>query len=893
MPSIVSGLEYDIFISYRHNDNRSGWVTEFVRSLQEELASTLKEPLFIYFDTNPHDGLRETHNVDKSLQGKLKCAIFIPILSRTYCDPKSFAWSSEFLPFRDIATEDGYGLDVNLGNGNVASRILPVRIHDLDAQDLALFEKETSGVLRSIDFVFKSPGVNRPLTPADNRTDNLARTYYRDQVNKVANAIKEILEAPTFSGKTAEPAPTRRTKAEPKETATSLSGTAWLWQELNNRLVFRAAFAYLVTAIVFFQLASLVFPALGWPDGTVDWLIWILIGLFPVALLSAWLFEFSPSGVIRTSSRESQSNPYTPEKKKPLTGNLLIGLLLVLLAIQFVYINIINKGTLQNNPTEQTIAVLPFTNPSGNEEEDYFTDGMMQEIINQLVKIRELNVISLTSSMVYRGSSKSVEQIAKELGVAHVLEGSVQRSGNQVKVAVRLIDARKDKNLWSESFIRDLSDIFSLQATISKSIARELKTVLSITEVENLNVVHTTSSEAYDYYLKSLHYEHVDDWINGIEMCDKAIAIDPKFTLAYVLRANWHGTHYFNKWPGWEGRDELAKADMQKAMELNPELPEVKIGRAFTLYHTERDYEGAIHILSELAQQRPNDVQVYYWLGIVQRRKGDWLNAIDNLERAVTMDARNTDYLIQTAYLHFVMRNYGRAIEYANRALGIEKDVGTAGLLVYNSLLAWKGDVDMANDTITEIAGRGKLESISDSMRLEWSKHYYKREFDQLLILTEQSKEEITEDQNYYEPRDLRFARIYHLMQNQKESKKFADKAISILRQRLFEPDPDYRIYSALGYAYAFAGYPTEALNYAKQAVDIMPIAADAFSDGLSSEQSLLEVYIITGDYEAAMNKIEYLLSIPGNISVQLLKVDPVYDKLRSLPRFNRIIGSG
>jgi TolB-like protein/Flp pilus assembly protein TadD len=892
MSSIVSGYEYDIFISYRHNDNRSGWVSDFVTALQEELATALKEPLSIYFDTNPHDGLRETHNVDKSLQGKLKCAIFIPILSRTYCDPKSYAWSNEFIPFRDLSREDNYGLDITLGNGNVASRILPVRIHDLDAADLALFEKETNSVLRSIDFVFKSPGVNRPLTPADSRNDNLAHTYYRDQVNKVANAIKEILEAPAFTGKEPERPTTHKGRIEKKEKKTSLSGLDWLWQELNNRLVFRAAFAYLVAAIVLFQLATLIFRAMDWPEWTISAVTWILIGLFPAALLAAWFFEFSPTGVIRTASRESQSNPYSPEKKKPLTGNVIIGLLLVLLAIQFAYINSVNTGTDQNHPNERTIALLPFTNPSGNEEEDYYTVGMMQEIINQLVKIRELNVVSLTSTMAYRGSSKSVDQIAKELGVAHVLEGSVQRAGNQVKVNVRLIDARKDKNLWSESFIRDLRDIFELQATISKNIARELKTVLSIAEVENLNLVYTTSSEAYDYYLKSLYYERKDDWINGIEMCNKAIAIDPKFTLAYVLRSNWQGTHYFNKWPTWEGRDKLAKADMQKAMELNPELPEVKICQAFTLYHSELDYESAIEILSALAQQRPNDVQVYYWLGIVQRRKGDWIAAVSNLERAVNMDPRNTDFLTQTALLHFVLRNYSKVIEYANRALAIDPDVGTVGWLIHTSLLAWKGDVDLANDTITEIAGRGKLESISDSMRLEWSKHYYKREFAQLLVLNEQSKEEITEDQNYYEPRDLRFARIYYLMQNQKACRKFANSAIAILRKRLFEPEPDYRIYSALGYAYAFAGYSTEAINFATKAVEVMPVSADAFSDGLSAEQSLLEVYIITGDYNAAMDKIEYLLSIPGNISVQLLKVDPVYDKLRSLPRFNQIIGS-
>ena len=142
MASIIPGYEYDIFISYRHNDNRSGWVAEFVAALQEELSATLKEPVSVYFDTNPHDGLLETHSVDKSLELKLKCLIFIPIISQTYCDPNSFAWQHEFVAFNKLAKEDQFGRDIRLLNGNVASRILPVKIHDLDSEDKALLENE-------------------------------------------------------------------------------------------------------------------------------------------------------------------------------------------------------------------------------------------------------------------------------------------------------------------------------------------------------------------------------------------------------------------------------------------------------------------------------------------------------------------------------------------------------------------------------------------------------------------------------------------------------------------------------------------------------------------------------------------------------------------------------
>jgi hypothetical protein len=189
MPSLLPGYEYDIFISYRQNDNRSGWVRQFVEDLREELGATLKDPVNIYFDENPHDGLQDTHLVDESLKGKLKCLIFIPILSRTYCDPKGFAWNHEFIPFCKMAREDGIGPFVRLANGNAASRILPVSIHDIDPRDKALFEEESGSALRGVEFVFRSPGVSRPLTSSDARQENISKTIYRDQINKTANAI--------------------------------------------------------------------------------------------------------------------------------------------------------------------------------------------------------------------------------------------------------------------------------------------------------------------------------------------------------------------------------------------------------------------------------------------------------------------------------------------------------------------------------------------------------------------------------------------------------------------------------------------------------------------------------------------------------------------------------
>ncbi|MEN8249864.1 MAG: tetratricopeptide repeat protein [Bacteroidota bacterium] len=195
MSSVIQGYHYDIFISYRQKDNKADhWVTHFVEHLKDEIEATFKEDISIYFDENPQDGLLETHDVDQSLKEKINVLIFIPIISQTYCDPNSFAWQNEFIAFRNFARTDKLGLDQKLPCGNVCKRILPVKIHEIEEEDQALYEKETGGVMRSIDFIYKAAGVNRPLRPNEEHPDdNLNGTIYRDQINKVANAVKEII----------------------------------------------------------------------------------------------------------------------------------------------------------------------------------------------------------------------------------------------------------------------------------------------------------------------------------------------------------------------------------------------------------------------------------------------------------------------------------------------------------------------------------------------------------------------------------------------------------------------------------------------------------------------------------------------------------------------------
>lgn len=271
MSGIIRGYNYDIFISYRQKDNKyDGWVSEFVDHLKSELEATFKEEISVYFDINPHDGLLETHEVDSSLKEKLKCLIFIPVISRTYCDPKSFAWENEFRVFIEEASRDRFGLKVKLPNGNVALRVLPVQIHELKPEDRSLIESVLGGYLRSIEFVYAEPGVNRPLSPRDSEVKNIHRISYRNQINKVANAIDGIISGLL---KEAEPETVRQeTEFEPSPATPPqvLKKARGQVSERKNRMVFSFSSAVIILALAAIYLFS---AGSSLPFSKRDWII--------------------------------------------------------------------------------------------------------------------------------------------------------------------------------------------------------------------------------------------------------------------------------------------------------------------------------------------------------------------------------------------------------------------------------------------------------------------------------------------------------------------------------------------------------------------------------------------------------------------------------------------
>ncbi len=506
MASLLPGFEYDIFISYRQKDNRyDGWVTEFVTQLKKELEATFKDEISVYFDANPFDGLLETNDVDKSLEGKLKCLIFIPIISQTYCDPKSFAWRQEFQVFNKLAKEDSYGRDIKLGNGNVSSRILPVKIHELDQEDLSMLEAELGGMLRSVEFIFKSAGVNRPLKSDDDRKENLNRTYYRDQINKVANAVKEIITAIRNPS---------RTQAQPRK--------------------------------------EVVVPA--------------------KRHTSRRLLAFTSAAVLA-----------------------------LVLAVYFIY-------SFTNARRDGSIAVIPFADLSQAHDQEWFCDGMTEEILSHLSRINGIRVISRTSCMKYKGSKTAAKDIAQELGVTHILEGSIRKSADRIRVTVQLIDAVKDEHIWSKNYdFTDSKDIFSLQASVSTNVAKLLKGSLTQQDKESISKTSTDNPAAYELYLKGRFFwafRTAESNDSAEHYYKHALELDPNYALAYAGLADCY-TLGQQRMTAVE-EIEVAKIYLAKALALDSNLCEALTTKGFIESHIEYDWQKGERTLARAIEINPN-----------------------------------------------------------------------------------------------------------------------------------------------------------------------------------------------------------------------------------------------------------------------------------------------
>jgi TolB-like protein len=671
---------------------------------------------------------------------------------------------------------------------------------------MKLFEKETGSVLRALDFVFKtSTGVSRPLKASeDHPNDNLSKTFYSDQINKVALAIKEII-----LGMKTEPAVPVKEKVEQRKSLEEA-------KKENER-------KKLITASLFSQ-----------------------------------------------------------KSKKRLI--ILISVFLCIIGA-FAIFKIINnsKQTQYLARLEKSIAVLPFKNDSPNDSNTYFINGIMEEVLNNLQKIQNLRVISRTSVEQYRNTVKSIPEIAKELGVNYIVEGSGQKYGNTFSLRVQLITAVKENHLWAESYeheIKEVNDICIVQRQIAQAIVEKLKVVVTPQEEDLIQQIPTNNTLAYDYYLKGKQYLSELRYDLAIDMYSKAIEQDPGFVKALLARSHIYSRIYFTRgleynYSGdWEGFDDLAKADFGKALKISPVLPEVKYYQADQFYIFERKYDKALEILDEVETQMPNNPLIFELRGAILRRMGQWEKSLKEWDKRIILDPLNASGYIEIAHTYRLMRKYPEALEYYNKSLLLDQNPENLDGKFFTILL-WKGDLMEAMKT-----------SELSVMDLGYYYFYYVRQYDKLIPITNKY-----EDQFSYFPKTLGLAQVYFLNANLSLCRQYADSAIAVLNIKIKESPEDDRYYAALGYAYAYKGENKKAIENAQKAVKLKPLKLDAWQ-GYYKELDLVKIYILTGKYDLAMDKIEYLLTIPDDLSVPLLKFEPAFDKLRGLPRFKKILST-
>ena len=563
MPSTIPGYEYDIFISYRQKDNSyDGWVTGFIQNLRKELEATFKEEIFIYTDENDYDGIREIHHVKDSLASKLKSVIFMPIVSQTYCDPDCYAWKNEFLEFKRIASADPLGLKIKLPNGNVISRVVPIRIHELDQLDQALLENELGAPVRSIDFIIKEQGVNRPLREnEDHPADNQYKLYYRDQINKVANVIKEVV----------------------------------------------------------LSLKS---------KDSVD------------------IIQEEPKKLL-------------PDQKKPVitkkTG--VIAALLVLLVVAYYFIN----SNFSSHPSDKKVAlaVLPFTSIGPEEESQYFADGIMEVLLSNLTLFPELKVKPKASVEKYRGMRSSVSDIADDMEVDYILYGSAQKYGEDIRVVVQLVDAKTDANIWSQNFVKKLSNLFEIQNQISESVASYLKANLTSAIEKQINRAPTDNFEAYDLYLQarqlSRKYEKsydADDIKEAIRLLERSIEMDNQFALGYAWLSGLKAIQSADRIDDQQVRDSIIVL-ANTALNIDSTIVEANLVLS-QLYNVQLDNVNTLRYSYKALSANTIDsltaIQLAKRIAAVYSRVGEVDKAIYLYDLLFSLDMNNKDAL----YLKFI-----------------------------------------------------------------------------------------------------------------------------------------------------------------------------------------------------------------------------------------------
>jgi TolB-like protein/Tfp pilus assembly protein PilF len=667
------------------------------------------------------------------------------------------------------------------------------------------------------------------------------------------------------------------------------------FEELKRRKVYRVAVAYVIAAGGIIQLASAVFPAWELPSWTLRLTVMLLLIGFPLALLLAWAFDVSPQGIQSTPSLDHGPELATGHRRRNIT--LLVGSGVLVSAVAGFFLLPRADATKMG----KSIAVLPFENFSNKPENAYFADGIQDDILTNLSKIRDLKVISRTSVMAYRGKPKGVRQIGKELGVSAILEGSVRREGNRVRVNVQLINAANDEHLWAEDYDRDLTDVFAIQTDLAQKIAHELQAQLSPSEQEQMTHKPTENGEAYLAFVEAHNLQTaLDDRAKlkqAVQLYERAIQLDPKFVLALANLSILHSWLYHNFEPTTAERD-LAKQFADRALTLAPDSPDAHLARGYSLYYGERDYEGALREFGIAQGGLPNDAQVYLVIGAIQRRQGKWKESTANLEKAVSLNP-NDAWPLQNLFFNYQMqRDFDAAGRVIDRALAINPKSFSLSELKVKLALTARGDLTVAEKALSQFekdkaSGKLKdldLETIAKVALGKADILMFQDKYSEALVALRELPQETSKDEPHGAIEASLLEGIIHKKLGQTAEAgaaflKAKEAAEAMVREAPNEPAR----HALLARALAHLGEKDAAIAEAKRAMELQPESVDAL-EGPHFTEALAEVYAVTGENAQAIKLLDGLLSRPGDLTVPWLKLDRTWEGLRDDPAFQAML---
>jgi TolB-like protein/Flp pilus assembly protein TadD len=651
------------------------------------------------------------------------------------------------------------------------------------------------------------------------------------------------------------------------------------FEEVRRRKVYRVAAAYVIAAGFIIQISSAVFPAWELPNWTFRFVVVLLLIGFPISLILAWAYDITPQGIRATPAPQTH-------RRRNLVMLIAIGVVVSAVAGFFLFPRASGRNV------EKSIAVLPFQSLSDEKENAYFADGMQDDILTNLAKIGDLKVISRVSVMSYRGDAlRNAREIGKALGVATLLEGSVRRVGNRVRVSVQLINANNDEHIWAEDYDRDLTDVFAIQTDLAQKIASALQAKLSPNEKARLDQRPTQNSDAYLLFVQAHDYASQremfrDTSLKAEPLFEQAIKLDPNFALAFAGLSRVESWLYHNSDPV-PARREKARLNADEALRLQPDLPEAHLALGFSYYYGDRDYERALAEFEIARRGLPNESEAYFAIGSIQRRQGKWAESNANLEKAATLDPKNTNVLMNLCYSYMAQRDFEAADKTVDRLIAASPQSFEARGLKGFVALQWKGDLSAAEKVFSS------MPSETDPGLMTLARFWIlrlKRNFPEALEVLQQFRGQTLHNTTTAPvPKAFLEGELYRLHGDETKARTAFEQARVASDELLRAAPEDAARHGQHGLILAALGQKQEAIAEGKRAVELLPESQDAF-DGPQITAALAQIYAWTDEFDEAFRLLDHLLVVPNGLTVPLLKLDPAWDPLRKDPRYQALI---